>query len=62
MLKNKCSFHSLKFVLLFYKLKSPDLTWTPLVIVNTLHKGDNRDDDDDDDDDVYGCSEDNIFT
>jgi hypothetical protein len=31
MSKNKCSFHSLKFVLLFYKLKSPGLTWTPLV-------------------------------
>jgi len=31
MSKNKCSFHSLKFVLLFYKLKRPGLTWTTLV-------------------------------
>ena len=31
MLKNKCSFHSLKFVILFYKLKNPGLTWTSLV-------------------------------
>jgi len=31
MSKNKCSFHSLKFVLLIYKLKSAGLTWTSLV-------------------------------
>ena len=33
MSKNKCSFHSLKFVLLFYKIKSPGLTLTHLVYV-----------------------------
>jgi hypothetical protein len=33
------------------------------IIVNTLHKGDNKDKDDDDDNNnnVYGCSEDNTF-
>jgi len=36
MSKNKCSFHSLKFVLLFYKLKSPGLTWTTLVLNSLL--------------------------